>query len=511
MTRKTVLRIAAVLAVMLPAAAFAQTSYPYYTTVTGDDVALRAGPGAYWYPVGKVVRGQKVHVVGSRFGWVEIDPPVTDPVQFSLIRIQDVQVSGNDGVVRCDGKAPVWAGSPLVARHNCIQVLLDDGARVQILKQWSDGDQKFYMIMPPPGATIFLAAASLAEPGADQTPINVRPTVVTPPPAHPTETRIGDGNNTGGPTSVAPSAGNGPVAAGQSPTTQPGEELSEARQNYLKQKATVETYHKMLRDEMAKPLENRDYDGLLKKFRDLRTKALGESDVWTVNYAGKCISYLQDRVDARNRILNAAPANTQDMKTIVQQAEQIAKTSSQGSTTSDLPQYEGVLQKSAAFHDSVSLPDVYKLVGANQSTVCYIRPSAAGADWSQYLNRPVRVWGQKTYYGERELRFYYVSAERIESTRPAGVSEHPLTNPTPAPTPVNLTPGTTHPTPVDQPPPPPMPSDSDFGPRFEDLPGGVIDVPGPAGSTPPAATPKASPESGGAIELLPPVTTQPGN
>jgi uncharacterized protein YgiM (DUF1202 family) len=62
-------------AALLPAAAVAQTSFPYKASATSDDVYVRSGPGQTYYATDKLKRGQQVEVYRhDPGGWCAIRP-----------------------------------------------------------------------------------------------------------------------------------------------------------------------------------------------------------------------------------------------------------------------------------------------------------------------------------------------------------------------------------------------------------------------------------------------------
>lgn len=131
-------------------------SFPWEGEVTGTSVYIRSGAGGNYYPTTKVGPGTRVLVVGEKFGWYEIVPPVGS---FSYIDQSLVEKSddGKTGIVSQEN-VYVRAGSELERRKTSTQILLAKGTSVSIIGE-ADG---FYKIVPPRGANLFISAQYVA-------------------------------------------------------------------------------------------------------------------------------------------------------------------------------------------------------------------------------------------------------------------------------------------------------------------------------------------------------------
>ena len=134
-----------------PKAAEAAPQFPFEGEVSGTNVYVRSGPGVNYYPSTKLNAGDRVVVMGEKFGWYQIVPP---PKCFSYINMAMVekQAGGKIGKVAQD-KVYVRAGSDLEQRKTSTQLVLNKGATVHILGE-ADG---FYKITPPPGAGLWIS------------------------------------------------------------------------------------------------------------------------------------------------------------------------------------------------------------------------------------------------------------------------------------------------------------------------------------------------------------------
>jgi len=135
----------------------ANRNFPWEGEVTGSSVYIRSGAGSNYYPTTKVGPGTRVLVLGEKYGWYEIVPPVGS---FSYIDASLVQKSedGKTGTVSQEN-VYVRAGSDLERRKSSTQVLLAKGATVTILGE-ADG---FYKVVPPKGANLFISAQYVAQ------------------------------------------------------------------------------------------------------------------------------------------------------------------------------------------------------------------------------------------------------------------------------------------------------------------------------------------------------------
>lgn len=149
------LRTAAfVMSLALAAAQIARANtpaFPWEGEVSGSGVYVRSGAGANWYPTTKLNTGDRVVVLGEKFGWYQITPP---PGSFSFIDMAmvDRKAGAKAGTVNQD-KVYVRAGSTLEQRKNATQLVLNKGATVEIIGE-AEG---FYKITPPAGASLYIS------------------------------------------------------------------------------------------------------------------------------------------------------------------------------------------------------------------------------------------------------------------------------------------------------------------------------------------------------------------
>ncbi len=146
-------------------------------TVNGDNVYVRSGFSATYYPVVKLHKGDKVTVLRSEYGWLEIEPPAGT---YSLVEKSRIDKSGaSEGTA--NDVAQVYAAGDLDKRHYAKQVKLSKGEKVKIIGEWAEAPKEgqasegdFYKIAPPAGATLWISA-DLVKFGSGATGAKIEP------------------------------------------------------------------------------------------------------------------------------------------------------------------------------------------------------------------------------------------------------------------------------------------------------------------------------------------------
>jgi uncharacterized protein YgiM (DUF1202 family) len=206
-------------------------AFPWEGEVSGTNVYLRSGAGVNWYPTAKLNTGDRVLVLSEKFGWYQVAPPKGSFSYVDKSMVERQPADAKTGTVKAD-KVYVRAGSELEDRKSATQIMLDKGAKVEILGE-AEG---FYKIHPPKGASLYVsktyvepvasrlrtglaeqhaAAAAPATPKTEPTPATATksPTDATTPGAAPAAT----------PPAPGAAVPTGPVTPGAVATTQPDE------------------------------------------------------------------------------------------------------------------------------------------------------------------------------------------------------------------------------------------------------------------------------------------------
>jgi uncharacterized protein YgiM (DUF1202 family) len=161
-------------------------SFPYTAEINSDNVNARSGPGTNYYRCAQLKIGDKVTVVGSKFGWSQIVPTAGS---FSWISKQYVGIDPNDasiGIVTGEA-VRVYAGSEeLKPIHSTTsQVRLNRGDKVRLMGE-QEGD--YYKIVPPAGAYLWITtkyATAVARESETKPPVEpgIKPALKPEPPA----------------------------------------------------------------------------------------------------------------------------------------------------------------------------------------------------------------------------------------------------------------------------------------------------------------------------------------
>ncbi len=126
-------------------------AFPFEGEVSGTNVYVRSGPAVSYYPTTKLNAGDRVLVLGEKFGWYEIVPP---PRSFSYVDTSAVErAPGAKTGKIIKEQAYVTAGSELEQRKTSTQITLPKGTAVEIIGE-ADG---FYRIVPPKGAKLYIS------------------------------------------------------------------------------------------------------------------------------------------------------------------------------------------------------------------------------------------------------------------------------------------------------------------------------------------------------------------
>lgn len=126
-------------------------AFPWEGEVSASNVFVRSGAGSNWYPTTKLNPGDRVLVLGEKFGWYQISPP---PGSFSYVdmSVVDRKAGAKTGTIKQD-KVYIRAGSQLESKKSSTQVVLNKGATVEIQGE-AEG---FFKIAPPVGASLYIS------------------------------------------------------------------------------------------------------------------------------------------------------------------------------------------------------------------------------------------------------------------------------------------------------------------------------------------------------------------
>ena len=234
-----------VLFVAAGTSALANPDEAFTGEITGNDVYVRSGPSANYYPVSKLDAGARVSVVGTVEGWYAIVPPEGC---FSLIHKKFVDIGDEPSAGVVNGNAVrVRAGSALRPDLYAKQMKLNRGAKVTVLGPHNDD---YLRIAPPDGVRLYVSQEFVAR-STGSTAKQANKPVATPPskPATPDPKHA---ENESHDEAAAPT-----VVADQKPATQAQE---------TSYRDEIDELDAALAAEMREPLLHRDYSSLIARY-----------------------------------------------------------------------------------------------------------------------------------------------------------------------------------------------------------------------------------------------------
>ncbi|MGE0608147.1 MAG: SH3 domain-containing protein [Pirellulales bacterium] len=141
-----------------------EETFPYTAFVNVEGAYYRSGPGASYYPTGKLPYGEQVEVYRhDRGGWYAVRPPLGS---FSWVAARHLkQTEGHLGMVM-EEDVTAGVGSSFSDIREVQQVRLDRGEEVEILESVTVGDgpaaEVWHKIAPPAGEFRWIARNHLS-------------------------------------------------------------------------------------------------------------------------------------------------------------------------------------------------------------------------------------------------------------------------------------------------------------------------------------------------------------
>lgn len=222
--------------------------------VIGDDVYVRSGPSLNHYPMDKLKAGDRVTIVGETGDWCEILPPegIFSFISGDYVDTVDDRtgiVNGNQVRVRAGSALPPFAKLKYV-----VQTKLAKGSEVTILGREPDG---FLRIKPPVGTSVWVNRGYVEY-------VPEAAAATTPTPVAVTDSDAGEPKAAGPKMPGAPDTPKDDKAAVGSQqahgSTLAGLPPTEAREE-------LEKIEKAARAEVAKPVSQREFEPLIKRYQ----------------------------------------------------------------------------------------------------------------------------------------------------------------------------------------------------------------------------------------------------
>lgn len=338
---------------------------PFLGEIIGDDVYVRSGPGTNYYYCGKLKKTDKIKVVGTKFGWMQIAPPSGI---YAWISKQYVQVDPqNSAIGTVTGDAVrVYAGSDDVQpMHSTTPLMkLDKGEKVSLLGEEKEG---YYKITPPEGSYLWVSYQYVKPLGSMMLPAQGKK------PEHLASFPAADTNL---PPLPSP---NEPCEFAPKQPSVDDIKMEEVRQLKVKVDA-----------ERAKSIKAQNFAELKKSLKEIVDN----------NEAPKAGQGAQGLLKTIERCEFAQEVG----KTVKQQDEQFGQTSKQieDAKAAKLAEFEdisvfaaiGQLKESNIFAETAGLK-WYRVVDDQGKNICYAQPTGAALDMdlSKYVDKKVGLVG----------------------------------------------------------------------------------------------------------------------
>ncbi len=380
--------------------------------VTGKVVHVRSGPSTNYYAVVRLAAGDRINVVQEENGWYAIEPPAGC---YSLVSKDYVDVGKNgDGVV--NGSAVrVRAGSDLDPHRYAVQAKLDKGAEVKVLGEVPGG---FLKIVPPSNACLWIhndyvarvpdsllklerkksgskPVANTAEPAEKKTLAKSEPAdkqadqavepvkkAVDKPVAENPDLEVDD-------TQVADAQAEPAQVQPQPAETEADSDVEKPRVALFKEK--IAEGDELMKAELAKPIEDRDFADSLALFQEIVEQS---DDEYASKYARRRIIQLKqviERVEAIRQVRALSNKVTKERKDALAGRNNMRPEAKQITRGFDA---KGELRKSMVYSSPIG-PRRYRLIDPDLEvprTLCYVElPQDSKIDISRYLGRLVGV------------------------------------------------------------------------------------------------------------------------
>src|SRR5262245_25216291 len=98
-------------------------AFPWEGEVSATNVSVRSGAGSNWSPTTKLNPGDRVLVMGEKFGWYQIAPP-QGSFSYVDMAVVDRKAGATSGTIKQE-KVYVRAGSLLDSKKSSTQVILN--------------------------------------------------------------------------------------------------------------------------------------------------------------------------------------------------------------------------------------------------------------------------------------------------------------------------------------------------------------------------------------------------
>ena len=332
---------------------------PYSAFISGDLVNIRSGPGLYYYAVVAAAQNTPVVVDSETRDWLALRPL---PDVRGLVAESDVALSADGKTATVSAPtARVYASGPVAKRRWCVMAMVPQGTALAVAGPAEGG---FVRVVPPEGSHVYVLTQYV-------TPI----------------------------ASAVPTPTGGPVVSIEiaPPTTDP------AMQDYKDASAALAA-------ELAKPVDQRDYDAVSARFADVAAKA---EKAWLKSVAARevrRIAALKEEQEAYRRTVAIADRlDTRMTELATARAE--AETEAQRDAALQRPAFQatGVVAPLESL-EGVDYPIKYKLIDQAGRPVVVLQSDRYNL--ADYVGKAVGVRGTRQFLPD--WKTYLVTVDDLE-------------------------------------------------------------------------------------------------
>lgn len=344
--------------------------------VKGNNVYVRSGFDMNYYPVTKLNRGDEVRILKEEHGWLEIAPPAGT---YSLIDKTFVD-KADDKAGTVNQTTWTYAGSNLGNQRYAKQVKLNQGDRVQLLGETSDG--ALYKIQPPAGATLWIKAELVDRSG---TPLSATGDAKAPTlePVKPGSLNLGsDGVPTSSP------AGSSALAAKPAPRQAPP--APKERKDTDRYSLQINAIEAEIAAETAKPLGERQFEPIIVKLEPIAAQS--EDEVSQV-YAQTRIEQLRGHLELVGAVRQIRDLHDTAIESANQEARRRQGIIVEQAAPMDTVDLRGEIRVSGIYTGELNRPKRWRVVEpSGGKTQAYIEvPEGSPIDPVQYYGKYVGI------------------------------------------------------------------------------------------------------------------------
>ncbi len=350
------------------------TSYPYTGVINGTSVRVRAGRGDpsganNYYYCAVLNRPAKVTVVGADKGWLMVEPPV-GCYSVVLQSAVEVDATGTKGTI----KKREWAraaGTARTLQFTAGQKMLKPGDSVEILGTVVDRF-KFYKIKTPPKVYFWIYATYVDKVAAAATTAT---------------TDAGDPVATTRPVGVAATT----QPAGTTATKDAGSPIAGVTEAEMKEFRGVQA---ALRTEYGKPVIDRDYNGLIARFKALKFA----EDHPLIPFVDYYVKYLEGDMERLDSIKAARKLSDDAARAQKEFADARAKVTVEVPPKAVTFDAEGIIAESRMFAGTSAVRKRYIVYDRKTRRLnAYIYSTDPQVDLTKLVGKHIGVFGDSKY------------------------------------------------------------------------------------------------------------------